>query len=224
MSNVFESSQPLEVALSPLASFNDQRFDRFQQATSSDRRFLLARNAIRSLSNDLGMDEQSLTLLLSALSFLQENLQELNSTHEFENSKRGLLDFLSTRTKLIDEETIEKIKDRLATILVYSERFPFYLKNNKISRGFLPNLVSISTFVDMRANFLDSSDDYSLGEIGGFVPVIQCRIKLDSDTDSTEMVFQMSEDSIDDMINALSRAKKKSSALRDTVSKISTVY
>tara|TARA_R100001086_G_C11839175_1_gene258665 strand:- start:832 stop:1512 length:681 start_codon:yes stop_codon:yes gene_type:complete len=224
--NIGDAEVPgLDQALLPLAFFNEGEFERFQLAIASPRRFLLNKNAIKQMAADLGRDEETVGYLLSALGLLQNRFQQSSGEKEFVRAKQTLVEIIDSQADLFDgADVASRLAKRLDILLEYSPEFSRYVKAARISRGFLANATGFSTFVDLRANFSDTDAISDPGELDGFSIVIQCRLRtVDAEGKDQSVTFQVNEEVIDEMIEALMRATSKVAVIKAEATKISEV-
>ncbi len=111
----------------------------------------------------------------------------------------------SIEVKKDDQAAAAKLTDRLTKLLSYNESAEKRDKVGRLSKGFLPNAIGFSSFLDLRPNI--TSDRTSISE---FVPIVQFRIRTeDGDDDEELFVFQLDERALEKLLEAVKDVQKK---------------
>jgi hypothetical protein len=193
-----------------LSSLDEQQFGLLKTATGSARSFELPASARDRLSSDLKLSQETISYVLSALSFLYRQLRPDPAEDEstFVEKVTSVLEDL----KISDapNASFDSVRTRLVTLLQYSKNHELFLKVSRLEAGFIASLTGAASFVDLRPSF---SVDRT--EVEGYVPVIQMNISTDSLRNfESQLVFQLDLEGLEIMKKAIADIDTKLAVLR----------
>jgi hypothetical protein len=205
-------------AVAPIAALSEADFEVFLSATSTPRSFSLNNAQIEALKKQLPILENNLSYVLGTLSFLYSNIEQVRSTSpDMKEVVAALIDELDLKESGITEV----LAPRLQLLLSENADYSRFEKVQLLRTGLIPNATSFKTMVDLRPDFGDKKDQL---EYKGLIKIIQFRIMTDSrDPARREIVFQLDDDSLSELLNAVERLKNKLSVI-DEVSQISSQF
>jgi hypothetical protein len=200
----------LEAAIAPIAELSDAEFHSLARATSLSRSFSLNSKGLKDLKSQITSLSNNLPFVLGALSFLYSQIDALgDGTDSFESIVSKLVDELEFDNIGADKKA--SLQKRLEILL---QKNPAYAKFRKIRRlqdGFVPNATSFRTMVDLRPDF-GEGDEIAFQ---GLLKIIQFRVMTDStNPEFKELIFQLTEESLEDLNKAVKRAQDKLEALK----------
>ncbi|MGJ5195187.1 hypothetical protein [Bradyrhizobium sp. HKCCYLRH1030] len=199
--------ESLGAAIAPLAALSQQEFEKLREATSTRRLFNVKPKVAKELASEIPALGPTVTFTLGALNFLYGRLALLREKSSLETIVAQIIDDFEVPCSPELRVTLEQ---RLIKLLRKNENYDAAQKLQRLEKGFLPNAIGFRTFVDLRPDF---GGDENL-QFGGFLKVIQFRIRTDADAEKTkEFVFQINEDGLDDLQQAIDRARAKIRAL-----------
>jgi hypothetical protein len=197
-------------ALRPLRDFSDTEFRSLMAAVSGLRSFSLSKDQVTSLRKELPRHAANLPFLLGALSYLYSYISQLVE------SGVAYYEAISVAIDELDEAAEwgpnkKQVREKLAAILENKEVHQRFRKIQRLQSGFIPNAVGFSTFVDLRPDFGEGEDV----AVKGYLTIIQFRVSTDSSSpEGRRLVFQMSEDALEELKKAIARAEAKLAALK----------
>jgi hypothetical protein len=195
-------------AIAPIASLSDDEFKRLHEATSTRRSFALKAKLAKELTIEIPLLGTNLPFTLGALSFLYSRLENYREKASLPAIVSQLVEDFEVKCKPEDRE---KLEQRLGTLLSRNESFEVFRRMQRLEKGFLPNATSFRSFVDLRPDF---GGEEAL-KFDGFVKIIQFRIRTDAVNKKVkEFVFQVNEDTLDELQKAIDRARDKLKALQ----------
>jgi hypothetical protein len=150
------------------------------------------------LAQALSLSRERVFYVLSVLAFVYRQARADLQAPESIARRLGavLQDDVAGRTRLIS---------RLTQILAPNAKAEKEIKIGRLKSGFLKNATGFGSFLDLRPNF---SED--LKEVHGLIPVIQFRIATDAtDPADAAFVFQLDEEGLAKMKEAIERSEKK---------------
>ena len=159
---------------------------------------------VSALASEIGLTEQVVASILSTLDNLYgmslEDASDLPPPTEaaIKIHLREILSFW-------DNPAQQLVIDRLAPLLC-SPAADAKHKSDRLQKGFLPNAIAFQSFVDLRPVFSSERD-----AITKFIVTSQFRIITDDDK---PVIFQLSEESLQDFRAAVDLLEKKFAVLR----------
>lgn len=199
--------ESLGAAIAPLATISQHEFEMLLEATSTRRSFNVKPKVVKELANEIPAVGTTLAFTLGALNFLYGRLAPYRDKSPLEAIVVQLVDDFEVQCASELRQTLEQ---RLTKLLRKNESYDTAKKLQRLEKGFLPNAVGFRTFVDLRPDFGGEENV----QFGGFLKVIQFRIRTDANEKKTkEFVFQINEDGLDDLQQAIDRARAKIRAL-----------
>nr|WP_319516579.1 hypothetical protein [uncultured Cohaesibacter sp.] len=165
---------------------------------------------IESFCADTKVDEVELRYFLSFLAFLIAQTADANVS----DLKTTIVPFLQENGE-ISEERVDILSDNLIKLLYFREIQFAAAKKERLRRGFLPNIIGISSFVDIRSDFKNYENGELTGEIVGEIYTIQLSIKTNSITDGEKaIVVQVQDEDLDKIEKDIARIRKKIQILK----------
>ena len=192
----------LDHAIGPIAGLTDEAFNVLALSISGPDGFDLSKTRCRKLAPSVGLNWRTIAYALGAANYLYNRFKALSATE--------VQDQVSAYVSAIDKgivpsERHEILSMRLARLVSQDDAIDESKKLATLRGGFLPNLRSIRSFVDVRPNF---SEKFSA--IKNFVPIVQFRIVTDSDDPQMkQFVFQVDERSLQSFRKAIADAEVK---------------
>ena len=211
MVNIARMSPPdsIGAALLPIASLSETEFHILNDEISGRRSFALPPKKVKDLVRDVPTIGANITFTLGALSFLYNRLETYRDAVPIAEVVNQIIAEIDN----ISDEQRQTLQQRLGVLLTENESYEDFKRTESLERGFLPNAVSFKSLVDLRPDFGGVEDDL---EFNGFLKTVQFRIRTDSDLPNIrEFVFQLSEEALDEMQQALGRARAKLEAIED---------
>lgn len=145
---------------------------------------------ITAVSRDANIPEDDLRYFLSFLSFLYVQTSD-TAEDELETT---LAEFLTEHGENV---SVDRVAKKLVALLSYRDIQTNAAKRARLVEGFLPNLLEISSFVDVRKDFERDDEGNLSGKLGFSIPVIQLRLRTNSSRqDEREFVLQLDEKAI----------------------------
>jgi hypothetical protein len=204
---------PFPQAVRQIVDMDDATFAALQREVIKPPAFQLTRSRIESLLPILNIDDQTdIVSLFGGLELLHErvNTPDGEDPNPYETLK-GL--FKSTSLWPLLSENDEKGFKRVAALVINNEAAQRYQKRYWLETGILDTAVSFASFIDLRPNF---AEDRS--EVTELLPVIIFQIETDSDYEAEALVFQMTENGLDQMIKSIEDIKLKLERVKATAS------
>jgi hypothetical protein len=195
--------------LEELESFTDKEFEILLAETATPEVFENSQERCETIAKKLDRDPAIFTFMFATLDFLYT---EVTRKAKDEITLKLLIDELLKFSGFRKDEKSEvtTLSNRLLRLLSYNENAERRDKISRLKRGFLPNAVGFSSFVDLRPNI--GSDRSRINE---FVPLVQFRISTDSDDDEQRsLVFQLDERALGKLSEAVQDLQKKLDLLR----------
>jgi len=190
-----------------IAILSDEQFDTLATAIQTDG-FNIEKPRVEQLAETMDIAPESVAYLLSTASFVYSRFSKLPAdrvTPAVEALVRNLVNVH------LEESQRSRLAARIARLAQPSPNLELVRKIQRLQKGFLPNLQSVSSFVDIRPNF-----DEEGRMIQGLIPVTQVRITTDSDESSKAwFVFQVDEEGLKALQKAIERAERKLAALSE---------
>lgn len=119
----------------------------------------------------------------------------------------------------LTSERLSLLLNRLAKLLVPTPERDQLKKRMRLERGFLPVISNVTTYVDMRPDFVeDDSDLLDDLRVKGFVPVISLHVASETyNPNFSSVSYNLPITKIDDLIETLNRTKEKLEIIVRTV-------
>ncbi|GEM_PF-6581810 len=188
MRNSLLPKNSLAGILTLLAGLNDEQFSAIKQAVGGARSFEIGPGLVSRLGDETGLSVATISQLTSAFGFLYRHVQDLIERDQaaFEQQVEKFVSDLDLSTYLEPDE-LASLLSRLRGVLRYAENHERFLKVSRLEGGFLPRLVSASSFVDLRPSF-----DANRTMIECLVPLVQVNFRTDSQRDDeANLVLQL---------------------------------
>lgn len=195
--------ETLGAAVAPIANLTDEEFKRLRGATSTRRAFSIKASAAKELASEIPSLSATLPFTLGALTFLYSRLEPYRDSAPLANVVAQIIEDFEIKCAADDRPKLER---RLIELLGRNESFEQAKKLQRLERGFLPNATAFRSFVDLRPDF----GGEETVKFSGFLKIVQFRIRTDSDSKrSREFVFQVTEEALDELQQAIDRARAK---------------
>lgn len=150
-----------------------------------------------------GVSQSDLRYFLSFLAFLFAQTED-TPPQELEHA---LTAFLAEHGNGIDAPALAQ---KLLVLLKHREVQRAAAKRRRLAEGFLPNLVEVSHFVDLRSDFERDANGELTGRVLDRIPVIQLAIRTNSIRDwESSLVLQLDAEAVDELQSALSEIQTK---------------
>ena len=197
---------PLSVkeVLEEFGSFSDPEFELFLSETLTLAAFDSSPERCETVAKKIDKDPGLLGYIFGALDFLY---REVRRKAKDELTLTRLIDELLSALEIesSDKTDVKKLKERLVRLLSYNQSAERRDKVGRLARGFLPNAIGFSSFVDLRPNL-----DAGRTKVDEFIPLVQFRIRTESDDDEEESwVFQLDERALDKLSEAIEDVRNK---------------
>jgi hypothetical protein len=199
----------MKEVIEELGSFTDQEFEILLAETVTPAAFDSSQERCETIAKKINRDSSAFGYLFTALGFLY---REVRRKAKDENTLKLLIEELLASFELAKDEkaNAKTLSERLLRLLSYNQNAERRDKIGRLKRGFLPNAMGFSSFVDLRPNI--GADRSKVDE---FVPLVQFRISTDSDDDEQRSwVFQLDERALDKLSKAIEDVQKKLELLK----------
>jgi hypothetical protein len=204
----------LKEILEELGSFSDQEFDLFLSETLTSAAFDASPERCDAVARKLDKDPGLLGYIFGALGLLY---REVRRKAKDEKTLKLLIEELLNTFEIASsgKTDVNKLTDRLVRLLSYNESAERRDKIGRLKKGFIPNALGFSSFVDLRPNY-----DPERTKVTDFVPLVQFRIRTDSEDERDDfLVFQLDEPALERLGEAIKDIQKKLEVIkRDAVS------
>lgn len=185
-----------------LAAFTPELVDTLAEHVHAASSFFLEPEATEALAERHQVSEDDLRYVLGTLSVLHNRLSPSQPSAD---EVAALAQTAVESEYRAGDEAPADLPSRLTRLLTAVERDEGREKVGRLQRGFLPNLVGISSFMDLRPVYADED-----ARISGFVPVMQIELRSDSrKAYERTMICHVDSKNLDRMIDELQRLKKK---------------
>jgi hypothetical protein len=199
--------ESLGAAIAPLATVSDTEFERLRRVVSTRRSFNVQAKVVKELLAEVPGLSANLPFMLGALTFLYGRLEPYRDKTPLPAIVTQLVEDFDVKCEASDRQRLER---RLTLLLERNEAFEASKKTQRLEKGFLPNAIGFRSFVDLRPDF-GGEETVSFK---GFLKIVQFRIRTDAETKrAKEFVFQVNEEALDELQQAIDRAKAKLRAL-----------
>lgn len=161
------------------------------------------------VSKKTNIDVEVIEYLFSFVAFVSAELERKASN---DDERAYLVESLLADYELADdgrETSIAELKERILRFTARSERSIFHKNAIRLRKGFLRNVRSFSSFVDLRPVM---NPDHS--EIEGYVTVVQLQIATDRDDEEPTILVQMDEEALSKMMEVALDIRKKIAMLK----------
>jgi hypothetical protein len=194
--------------ISTAASFDEKTYKLLEQLVAQPASTDPEDSEIERISSATGVSQSDLRYFLSFLSFLFAQTEDTPP----DELKDDLASFINEHGNGVDAATVA---ERLAQLLVHRDVQLAAAKRRRLSEGFLPNLLEVAHFVDLRSDFERNANCELTGKVIERIPVIQLSIRTNSMRDhESGLVLQLDADAIDQLQSALDEIKMKIEILR----------
>lgn len=170
-----------------LSEINDEHFRLLEESFTSEKSFDIGAAERARLATEISKPQALVAHFANALGFLYRHVQDRGAPDQ--NIRDVVADVLIELdvADFIEERQVVRLTDRLAQVLRPSQNHERYLKVSRLESGFLPRLVSASTFMDLRPGF-----DAGRTTVECLVPLVQLNITTDSGRpDEANMIVQL---------------------------------
>lgn len=200
-------------ALRPVALASERDIAALIGAISGPRSFELTNQELDALRPQISIPRTELTYALAYLAVLYSHV------HELVESGTPYPDAVAATVHDLDdlsEEEKNALQPRLTGLLAARPTHELSQKISRLRAGFIPNAVGFSTLVDLRPNFEGEGDNM---RVTGYLLTTQFRVMTDAASAlQRRLVFQVTEEGLTEMRNAIDRAECKLRALRNQTS------
>ncbi|MCJ2070898.1 hypothetical protein MKK75_19240 [Methylobacterium sp. J-030] len=209
----------IEEVVAQIADLPLNAYDVLRADIQSLRGFESDKTRCDALARKIPISAENISIILSALSYLYSRVNSIVA------GEVKLDDIVERFISTFSEEELEKDKRaeatyRLKQLLVISPEIEQSRKIRRLKSGFLQNATAFSSFVDARPDFGDNGE-----HIRGFVVMVQFRVSTDGAGDGKkEHTFQVDEEGLGSLRQALEAAEKKIKTLRRGDALVAPVY
>lgn len=189
--------------VSTVAKFDDEVFKLVAELISGPTSTDLSEEDLSRLSRRTGVSEEDLGYFLSLISFL------FVQTDGVEKQERlsAIGNFVEDVSEIDDPGSLA---NKLATLIENREAYDAAVKQNRLSRGFLPYLLEASSFVDLRTDFERDSKGELTGRKNSSIPVVQLMLVTDAfDESDRHVILQLDKSSIKKLKKAIQDVEVK---------------
>jgi len=187
-----------------LASLSDQQFAEILDEVRSPRAFEADADRVADIAARIDASEKSIGFILTFVEFLYDNIV---ADGDSDAVRLQTINRLVAAVEFKEPETESQkaiVSDRLARLTADNKFAKIRRKIERLKKGFLPNAVAFSTFVDVRP--MISEDRAS---IDSFIPMVQLRISTTQGDDESSTVVQLDEKALSKLLEAIEDASKK---------------
>lgn len=171
-----------------VAEFEDSTFDRIATEISKPTSTTLTDEQFVRLSRETNVDEDDLRLFISFVTFLYEQTEGI----EAGQLEDALLQFFEDAVGDDLQSKVQFLAKNISSLLSYREAFDAAEKRLRLTRGFLPFVLSSSSFVDLRPDFERGEDGKVRRVVSDPVKIVQLLIKTNSKRESeSEITLQL---------------------------------
>lgn len=201
---------PVPQAMSLIAKLSSEAFAKLKQAVNSPLAFDTSGERLGKIANDLDLSNRSdAFVIISSLDFLYSQIGY--DPVSLEDTKAKLTNFASdTGLASLANDNAGKSLSRIAEMFYGNNSAEIYHKRWWLSKGILPNFLSVNSFVDLRPNFSKERT-----EIAEFIisTIFSIEIESQNNEDST-FAMQISESGLKRLQECISDALKKIDLLK----------
>jgi hypothetical protein len=189
---------PFPQAVQQVVQMDDASYAELQREVSGPEAFQITRARTDKLRSGLKMDnEADVVGLLAGLELLHERIHTVDGDDvDAKGNLKGLLK--STSLWPLLSEADERGFNRVAALVVDNPTASRTQKRTWLRTGILANAVGFASFVDIRPNF-----NKERSEIVELLPIVIFEIETESNYDVDSIVFQMTEETLTQLIAAL---------------------
>ena len=171
--------------------FSDQTYDLLEQLIRQPASTDPDEAELDRISKAAGVQASDLRYFLSFLSFLFAQTEDTGA----EEVEASLNEFLAEHSK---EIAVERLSRKLTGLLAHRDVLHAAAKRRRLRDGFLPNLLDVAHFVDLRSDFERNSKGELTGNIVDRIPVIQLALRTSSTRDfESELILQLDADAVE---------------------------
>jgi hypothetical protein len=212
--NLITPPSSFDEALALLLALRDDEFSELSQVISAPQSFSVSSAKLKELQTKIPSVSDYLPVLLGALTFVYNRTAKLREAgRSVEDIVAQLVGELELKGVTPDQKDV--LQKRLQVVLKQNPAYARFRKVQRLQDGFLPNAIGFRSMVDLRPDF-GEGDALSYQ---GLLKVIQFRVRTDSDNpELKEFVFQLSEEALEELGKAITRAREKLAALRHEAS------
>ena len=203
----------LDEVLKSLNLLDDKKFEIVKELTLSKASFYPSEKKIQSASKDVDVDAETIKFMLSVLAYLYSLTSKMTNAEV-----TGSINKFCNDAGIEDDSGAKNLTDRIVSVVRGHNIHAEYLERQRLEIGFLPNIQSIHSFVDVRYGF-DRNQD---GDIDGLTERKVFSIQLKIETDSKRAyerfaVFQLDDETLELFESALVEIKVKKSLLEKEI-------
>ena len=199
----------LGAIISTAADYDEKTYEFLEQLVAQPASTDPEDYELERVSSVTGVPQTELRYFLSFLSFLFAQTEDTPP----DELKDHLARFLSEHGNGVDASALA---EKLAGLLVHRDVQLAAAKRRRLSDGFLPNLLEVEHFVDLRSDFERNANGELTGKVLERLPVIQLFIRTNSMRDhESGLVLQLDANAIDQIQSALDEIKIKIEILRN---------
>lgn len=196
--------------LADIMALSDDEFDAIDSEVKSPDAFDAGSERCTSIAEKLGLDRESVGYLLSFLEFIYSRVNKDDPSDEIRSE---MIDKLFSTVQFEQEpnesdeaqaNSIARLKKRLLQLTAYNPNAKIRNKVDRLKKGFLPNAVAFSTFVDLRPIIDDERE-----RISGYVAILQLRISTEQSDKEEFTVVQLDPKALNKLSEAIDDAKRK---------------
>jgi hypothetical protein len=197
----------LDAVLLPLTHVSAEDINKIRELVSDDQSFELESAAFDEFSTLVRVDRSHARELLATLDRLYFALNDNNFVALTSDDVRLALSELDHLPSI--DDAFNAICNNLAALLAPISSINRGRHIARLELGFLQHAVSFSSFVDIRPRF--SADRQTIEEL---LPIIQFQITTDGHDKDTSFVFQIREDGLSALEEAVGFARRKLDTVR----------
>ena len=193
-----------------VARLPEPNFVALDAAVHGPEAFTTEKERLRRISAEVSLDPDTLGVMFRALEFIYVELSDDEA--EAADVPATVDSIVSTLDGgRLDDVAKGALVSRLGSLLARNEFADVHRKAARLRTGFVPNVVSASTMVDLRPNFNQRRDT-----VLELIPIIQLRIRTDAaDPSDRSLVVQLDSAALDKLQETLKGAQDKVRVLVD---------
>lgn len=192
------------------ANFDDQIFEKIGESIKRRQSTDFKKSEIEKIVAGTSSSVDDLQYFLALLSFLYAQMDAVQENEIDEQIK----ELLQTKGEL-DADKVERLTVKLSELLKFRDIHTAMENKLRLTRGFGPFVVGVSSFVDRRTDFNKDDDGKLTGKIDGEILVVQLGIATDSAKESERrIIVNLDEDAISLLREALDEIDEKLKILK----------
>ncbi len=191
--------------LQTASEFEKNVFDSIAQVLSKPTSTNLTEEDVSKLVLETSIEENDIRYFISFVAFLYSELESASA-----DEVRPMLESFLKEKGELDSDTANSLAKSIHKLLMYRREYDAEAKRQRLTRGFLPFLLGVYSFVDLRSSFDRNSDNTLSGTINSDIAIVQFLMRTDSNRDQDrDILIQLDASGLELLQKAIDEAKEK---------------